>query len=332
VPRLSVVVPIYDVEPFLDDCLDSLQGQTYRDFEVVMIDDGSHDRGPDIAGGYVELDRRFRLIRQENRGLGATRNVGVQRSNGELIAFLDSDDMVPADAYERLIRSLDRTGSDFAAGNIQRFNARRTWPSRFVAQAFKRTRRATHVTRYPPLLSDRMAQNKVWRRGFWDRHGLRFPEGVYHEDIPVVVPAHFRARTVDVHHEPVYLYRTREAGETSITQRRADVRVLGDRIDAVESVLDFLEDCHPDGWPARYAERVLDEDLRYHVMAFARGDAAYRAAFLVRAGELLRRIGPEPVARQAPADRRIWALVAAGREEELLSALEAAGDGASATR
>ena len=321
-PRLSVVVPIYDVELFLDDCLDSLQAQTYRDFEVVMVDDGSHDRSPDIAGGYVEMDRRFRLIRQANGGLGCARNVGVQHSSGDLIAFLDSDDMVPVDAYERLIDALDRSGSDFAAGNIHRFNARRVWPSRFVSQAFKRTRRATHVTRYPPLLSDRMAQNKVWRRSFWERHELRFPEGVFHEDIPVVVPAHFRAQSVDLLHEPVYLYRSRESG-TSITQRRADLRVLGDRVDAVESVLDFLETCHPDGWPARYAERVLDEDLRYHLVAFPQGDAAYRAAFLARAHAFLQRVGPAPLQDLAPADQHLWALVAAGREEELLAALEA---------
>jgi CDP-glycerol glycerophosphotransferase len=321
VPRLSVVVPIYDVELFLDDCLDSLQAQTYRDFEVVMVDDGSHDRGPDIAGGYVELDRRFHLIRQENRGLGNARNVGVAHSSGELIAFLDSDDMVPADAYERLITSLDRTGSDFAAGNIHRFNTRRVWPTRFLERAFKRTRRQTHVTHYAPLLSDRMAQNKVWRRSFWERHGLRFPEGVYHEDIPVVVPAHFRASAVDVHHEPVYLYRTRDEGASSITQRRTELRVLNDRVDAVESVLDYLEDCFADGWPQRYGERVLDEDLRYHLDAFTIGDDAYRQAFLDRAGALLERIGPQAQEALSPADRRKWALVAARRGDELQAVL-----------
>jgi CDP-glycerol glycerophosphotransferase len=319
VPRLSVVVPIYDVEPFLDECLDSLQGQTFRDFEVIMVDDGSHDRGPDIAGAYVEFDRRFHLIRQENRGLGAARNVGVAAGNSELIAFLDSDDMVPADAYERLISSIDRTGSDFAAGNIHRFNTKRVWPSRFLERAFKRTRRQTHVTRYPPLLSDRMAQNKVWRRSFWERHEMRFPEGVFHEDIPVVIPAHFRAHSVDVHHDPVYLYRTRAA---SITRRRTDLVVLRDRIHAVESVLTFLEDCHPDGWPARYGERVLDEDLRYHLNAFALGDDAYRDAFLEQAGALLARVGPAALEQLPPVDQRKWALVAGGRGEELLALLE----------
>src|SRR3954447_18700368 len=89
VPRVSVVVPIYDVEPFIEDCLASLQAQTLRDLEVVMVDDGSHDRGPDIAGGFVELDRRFRLIRQANGGLGHARNVGVQASTGDFITFLD---------------------------------------------------------------------------------------------------------------------------------------------------------------------------------------------------------------------------------------------------
>jgi CDP-glycerol glycerophosphotransferase len=316
VPRISVVVPIYDVEPYLDDCLRSLQAQTATDLEVVMVDDGSHDAGPDIAARYAETDPRFRLIRQANGGLGRARNVATEAASGELLTFVDSDDKLPPDAFARLTQALDRSGADFATGNIHRFDATREWPARFLARAFWRDRRSTHITRFPPLLSDRMAQNKLWRRTFWDGHALRFPEGVFHEDIPVILPAHYRAQAVAVVKAPVYLYRQRETG-ASITQRRTDLKVLDDRVDAVEQVLDFLTREAPADAPLRYGERVLAEDLAYHLDVFADGDPAYRARFLVRAGGLLQRLDPRAVTRQ-PAFRRLeWHLVAQGDQEAL---------------
>ncbi len=322
-PRVSVVVPIYDVEPYLEDCLLSLQAQTLGDLEVVMVDDGSRDRSADIAGEFVELDRRFRLIRQANGGLGHARNVGVAHSSGELIAFLDSDDLVPPDAYARLVAALERSGSDFATGNIVRFDAGETWPAGFLRRAFTRSRRATHVTRLRHLLSDRMAQNKLWRRDFWEGTQMHFPVGVFHEDIPIVVPAHFRARTVDVLRTPVYWYRSRQEGAPSITQRRTDRRVLGDRVAAVEAVLGYLEREQPAGWSALYAERALAEDLRYHLQVLPDGDAAYRAEFLALAGRVLARIDPRAVAWQPGAERRKWELVQGQRLEELLALLAA---------
>lgn len=321
VPRVSVIVPIYDVEPYVEACLLSLQAQTLTDLEVVMVDDGSHDRGPDIAGEFVELDRRFRLIRQANGGLGHARNVGVAHSRGELLAFLDSDDLVPPDAYARLLAALDATGSDFATGDITRFDGCRTWPTGFLRGVFTRNRRATHVTRVRRLLSDRMAQNKLWRRSFWERTEMHFPVGVFHEDIPIVVPAHFRARSVDVLREPVYLYRSRDEGAPSITQRRTEPKVLRDRVAAVESVLRFLAATEPPVWSALYGERVLAEDLRYHLQVLPAGDDAYRAEFLTLAGRVLQGLDPHALAWQAPGDRRKWELVRAGRLDELLALL-----------
>ena len=265
VPRVSVVVPIYNVEAYLGECLASLRAQTFGDLEVVMIDDGSPDGSAAIAERVAAADPRFVLARQENAGLGAARNAGVARAGGELLMFVDSDDALPPAAIAHLVASLDRTGSDFATGNIHRFDSTRRWPAAFLKRAFSRPRRATHVTRFPWLLSDRMAQNKLWRRAFWDEHGLAFPVGVLHEDIPVVVPAHFMARAVDVLPEPVYLYREREDGSRSITDRRAELPVLLDRLRAVEEVAGWLDAHAPAGWRRRYAESVVEEDLRYHV-------------------------------------------------------------------
>jgi CDP-glycerol glycerophosphotransferase len=315
--RVSVVVPIYNVEAHLEECLDSLLQQDVHDFEAILIDDGSTDSSGTIAERYAAADVRFRLVRQANAGLGNARNTGVAMARGEFVAFLDSDDMLPPRAYGRLLAALDRTGSDFATGNVDRFDSREAWPAAFLAKAFVVSRRRTHVTRFRWLISDRMAQNKLWRRSFWNAHGLRFPEGVYHEDIPVVVPAHFLARSVDVVTEPVYLYREREDGVRSITQRRAEVRVLSDRLAAVEHVSAFLGDRRPAAkrW---YDETVAEDDLRYHIDVLDEAGDEYRALFLERANAFLDRAAPGVEDRLPAIQRLKWHLVRRRLMPELL--------------
>jgi CDP-glycerol glycerophosphotransferase len=331
-PRLSVVVPVYNVERYLDECLASLAAQHVEDFEAILIDDGSTDASAAIAQRFVDRDSRFRLVSQANAGLGAARNAGAALAQGEFLAFLDSDDKVPADGYARMLASLERSGSDFATGNIHRFDSTRTWPAAFVARTFVVSQRRTHVSRARWLLSDRMAQNKLWRRSFWEANDLRFPVGVVHEDIPVIVPAHVLARSVDVLRAPVYLYREREEGAGSITQGRRTLRVLRDRLDAVESVVAFLAR-HGDARLARwYDESVVEDDLRYHVDVLDEVDDAYRAYFLERAGGFLHRAGPGIEDRLPAIQRLKWHLVRRGLMDELVEVVRFQKAGGAARR
>src|SRR3954470_10398453 len=144
-PRVSVVVPIYNVEPYLRHCLDSLAAQTFTDLEVVMVDDGSTDRSAEIARAYSARDPRFRLVRQPNRGLSAARNTGIDATGGEFLAFVDSDDVVAPTAYEQLVDALDASGSDLATGNVHRLSSSGSRQVGFLARAFAETRMATHI-------------------------------------------------------------------------------------------------------------------------------------------------------------------------------------------
>jgi CDP-glycerol glycerophosphotransferase len=317
-PRISVVVPIYNVEDYLSECLESIATQTFSDVEAILVDDGSTDGSRAIAEAFVARDPRFKLVSQPNAGLGAARNTGTDAATGEYLAFADSDDLLPRDAYERLVRAADRTGSDFATGNVLRLSDRGTTQSSFLLPAFARTRLRTHVTRHRALLADRLAWNKLWRRSFWDAHGYRFPEGVLYEDTPVTIPAHFAARSVDVLADTVYLWRVREG---SITSRRTELRTLQDRFAGVEGVIAQLGEHGPPGARGWYERHVLRDDLRPFLDVLDRVDQTYRAAFLDRAGALLAAADPGVLDGLPARDRRLWELVGERREEELVRAL-----------
>ena len=318
--RVSVVVPVYNVEAYLRECLESVAAQSFKDLEVVMVDDGSTDGSAAICEELAARDERFRLVRQPNGGLGNARNTGADAATGEFLNFLDSDDMLPRHALRTMVRSLDKTGSDFATGNVHRFNRGGTSPAPFVARAFGKTRPATHITKFRGLLVDRIAPNKLFRRSFWDQHGFRFPEGVTHEDIPVILPAHFLAKAVDVIADPVYLYRLRETGGLSITQRRLEPKVLRDRLAAVSHVSRFLRR-HKRRAKRWYDASVVAEDLRYYVNVLPHADEGYRALFLDEVNAFLDTIHPKSFEPLTAIERLKWALVRARRMDELLEVI-----------
>ena len=99
-PLLSVIVPVYNAAPYLRRCLDSICGQTYPNLEIILIDDGSTDSSLEICKQYAAKDPRVRVLHQANKGLPATRNVGIEQSKGEFFTFVDSDDWVDTKCYQ----------------------------------------------------------------------------------------------------------------------------------------------------------------------------------------------------------------------------------------
>ncbi|WP_103513481.1 bifunctional glycosyltransferase/CDP-glycerol:glycerophosphate glycerophosphotransferase [Streptomyces sp. SM10] len=321
-PRLTVVVPLYNVEEYLGACLDSLAGQTMADLEVVMIDDGSTDGSAAVAEAFSRQDPRFRLIRQENAGLGAARNAGAGQAHpgAEFLTFVDSDDVVPPGAFARMLDELDASGSDFATGNVLRLRANGALEqSPMFRKPMESSRRATHVTRDWILLGDRIACNKVFRRVFWDRHAFAFPTGVLYEDIAVVLPAHFLARSVDVVEEPVYHWRDRDG---SITTRRAVARGIRDRVTAVSTVSQFLADRGMPEAKRRYDAHALSGDLWLFIEALPDGDESFTEAFLTHANAFADTVEPA-VLDALPLHLRVkWRLIRERRTAELLALLD----------
>ena len=120
-PRISIGVPFHNVEEYLPQCLDSILRQTFTDFEVIMVDDGSTDGSFEICQKYTAKDSRFKLIHQENGGVAKARNNCLRHMTGDFIAWVDSDDWIEDDYFERLIRTQERTGADMVCIGIKTF-------------------------------------------------------------------------------------------------------------------------------------------------------------------------------------------------------------------
>ncbi|EOX4833366.1 glycosyltransferase [Vibrio sp. D415a] len=118
-PLVSIIVPIYNVEEYLPECLDSAVQQTYRNIEIIAIIDGSQDNSINIAKQYRDEDPRIKVIEQTNQGLSAARNTGIKNSRGDFLFFLDSDDWLEKDAIEKLL--LHSTGYDIVSGRVTKF-------------------------------------------------------------------------------------------------------------------------------------------------------------------------------------------------------------------
>jgi CDP-glycerol glycerophosphotransferase len=327
-PRLSVVVPFQDVEVYLAECLESIARQSFRDFEVILVDDGSTDRSTRIAEDFCARDPRFRLIRQEPHGPGHARNTGLRAMHprGEFLAFVDGDDVIPEYTYELLVRTLAESGSDFVSGNVQMMNSTAKWQSPLHRGPMQKNRRGTHITRFDALIYDRTVWNKVFRRSFWDHHAIEFPEGVLYEDSWVNMFAHFRAEKVDVITDIVYFWRRREGGAApSITQRHTELSNLRDRVSAVQSVSRFLADPRSGQYEEskrKYDLACLTSDLMLHLKVLPDADEEYREAFMQWANEFLDE-ADLTIIDELPADARVkWHLVRAGRLAELLEVIE----------
>ena len=115
---ISIIVPIYNVEKYLRQCLDSILNQTYQNFECLLINDGSPDNSADICREYVEKDSRFKYFEKENGGLSDARNYGIRQSKGSYITFVDSDDWLEENAVEILMKRAEETGADLIYFNF----------------------------------------------------------------------------------------------------------------------------------------------------------------------------------------------------------------------
>lgn len=251
-----MIVPGRDIAAFAPAALDSLRAQSETRWRAILIDDGSRDDTGAVFADAAASDRRFRLIRHAaSVGLGAARNLGLERVDTPFLGFLDADDELTPDALARLSATLIETGSDFVAGAYvrarlhgDRYRAGRIQP--WVSAATDPERRGTTLAQHPRASANIVAWSKLSRTDFWDRR--RFPEGVAYEDQVVAQRMYTEARAFDVIPDVVVRWRIRADG-SSITQGKSRLGVLRDYLAALRGGVRVL---HEAGQPDAVAERL----------------------------------------------------------------------------
>lgn len=210
-PLVSVVVPVYKVEAYLPRCLDSLVGQTYRNLEIVVVNDGSPDRCDEIMRAYAAKDDRIRMIFQENKGLGPARNAGIAAATGEFVCLVDSDDYVTRDYVARMMELAMRRNADVVVCNFF-IELPSGVKIPFPLMTARRNLTGEEATlRSLDLLSvPTVAWNKLYRRSLFTARGLEFPS-IYYEDVATISRILAGADRVAVTHKPLYHYCLRKS-------------------------------------------------------------------------------------------------------------------------
>lgn len=214
---ISVIVPIYNVKPYLKRCLDSIQEQTYRDFEVLMIDDGSTDDSAMIAKSYLN-DNRFRFFHQSNKGIGAARNVGIDNASGEFLSFIDSDDYIDKKFLDVLYNNLIKFNVDISTcGSV------RVWDDGNIIDNTITNRDSGMIDNIHEYL--KYASFSVWNKLFskFLFEGLRFVPGIAFEDFELVPQIIERAKKIYCDERKLYYYTWRRDSITNARRVNFDI-------------------------------------------------------------------------------------------------------------
>ena len=307
------MVPVYNVERFLPACLDSLLGQSHDNLDVVVVDDGSPDGSGEIADQYAARDRRVRAVHTANHGLGAARNEGLRHVRGELLTFLDSDDILPPDAYAVMRDTLHETGSDFVSASFLRWEKGEYLEPRWMRRLHKERRTGITAEDHPEILGDVFAWDKMFHRSFWDRAGLSWPESTRYEDQPTTTAAFLRGR-FDVIPDHVCHWRIHEQ-VTAATKHRASEVNLRDRFETKRMSLAVVRAEGSAQVEQMFVERVLPGDMWRHFQVIPEASQEWWDLLVSGVRELW---GSHSLVRSGlpPVHRLCGWLVEQGRREE----------------
>lgn len=235
---ISIVVPIYNVEKYLNKCIDSILSQEYKNIEIILVDDGSTDNSGKICDDYTKKDNRIKVIHKENGGLSDARNVGMEKAIGEYIAFIDSDDYIGKDYISTLYNMCITNNSEIAQCSFERVTDNQTTNEINVD---KKIENMTGIEAIKNIFKEKyleyiVAWNKLYKKSLFEN--IKYPKGKLHEDEATTYKLFYEAKKVSVTNEKLYYYYIRQ---NSITNTKFTLKRL-DYIEELEEQLKFFND------------------------------------------------------------------------------------------
>ncbi|MGV6830385.1 MAG: glycosyltransferase family 2 protein [bacterium] len=213
--ELSVIVPVYNVEDYIEKCINSLQKQTFKNFEVLIIDDESQDKSIEIVKSLTKNDKRFKVISQKNKGLGGARNTGIKNASGKYLFFLDSDDYIKEETFQVLVNYIDCNSVDIAVYDYFRVDehGKKLASPKFGKCIFVKEEAFSKIL---SLKTSPMACNKLYKKSLFLDNNIRYPEKFLHEDIATTYKLFWKSDRIGYVGEGFYYWVIRGS---SITQK-----------------------------------------------------------------------------------------------------------------
>ncbi len=238
-PHVSIIIPVYNTKAYLDECLNSAENQTFKEIEIICVNDESEDDSLNILKSHSRKDRRIRIINQNHAGLSAARNVGLKEARGEYILFLDSDDVIMPNACECAYKSAVENEAEVVEFGIARFEDGQSLNFnnfKYDERDFEVTQREKNENPFEVLkLNSSMVWDKLWKRSFIEENDLNFKDGLpYGEDFLFDWLAFPFLRKAVISGNIFYGYRTKRPGSIISTSNCS--KILSSAVTILEEI------------------------------------------------------------------------------------------------
>lgn len=241
-PNISVIIPMYNAERYVEKCLESIINQTYKNIEVIIINDGSTDNSKEICENFAKKDNRIKVITTENRGAGSARNTGLEMAKGEYISFIDSDDYIVEDYYERLYSMLQKTNADIAIGRYKRVYENETMHFINSGEMKEITSREELLELYGEdedrYINAVLVTNKLFRRSLFG-DDIRFPIRRLIDDEFIIYKLIDKSRKIVYTDDVMYAY---VQSNSSVMRTNFKEQKVYDTIDVYDEVYGFFKE------------------------------------------------------------------------------------------
>lgn len=265
-PELSIIVPVYKVEKYIHQCIDSILNQSFENFEIILVDDGSPDQSGAICDEYAKRDIRVKVIHQENAGLSAARNTGLKHAQGKYVAFVDSDDYIAPNMYELLLNKLREYGADMIKCGYHEFIDKEITYTRKFASSFVYDNTFSKEELLKFSMMDVMytvVWNAVYTKVLADK--ISYPEGLINEDNYASPMYLLEAEKVVVISEPLYYYRQNPEG---LSKKDGPLKKPLDVVFCYHMLYEKLcERGFKDGWTCDYLRKFISRRVYNAVKA-----------------------------------------------------------------
>lgn len=271
--KVSVIVPVYNTEKYLDKCLNSLVNQTIEDIEIIVVNDGSTDDSLKIIKKYLKkYPEKIVLINQKNGGISVARNNGIKSATGEYIGFVDSDDFVELSMYESLYNLIKESESDIVVCDYKKYYTE-TETTTDVSAVKNIT--TTNIYENPSLINDidYAPWNKLYKKSLFK--GIEFPKNKKYEDLSTILKVFFKAKKIDKLSENLYFYRINETGQTLTVNKR-----INDIIFILDDIVSYAKNTKNYNVVKNDLQKLSVDKLFYYlILSYKLNDKKYISDF-----------------------------------------------------